>query len=351
MTPTALPALPGVPVWVLSLGALAALVTGGVLLERAAFVVAHALLRRTRATWDERLLAHLRPAFTLLWCLVLVRAGLAVLTLGPMVAARTMALLKPLGVIAVLWVLVRSVTFVQRELEGTAWLDARPGMRSLLPLGSRILRVVFVVLAGLAIASALGYNVTGVLAGLGIGGIAIAFGAQKTVEHLFGSISLASDQPMRVGDYIRAGAWEGTVEAIGLRSTRLRTLDRTLVTIPNGKMAEMEIESLSARDRFRLDTVLTLPYGTTAETLQQVMTALRAYLRAHPRLWPDVQRVAFQALGSHSLDVRVLCFFETTDLDEFNALREEALLAIMAIVEQAGASFAFPTRTIEIKRG
>ncbi len=340
----------GVPGWVVGTGALVALLAGGVVLERVMYLALHALLRRTQVTWDERLLTHLRPAFVLLWCLVLVRAGLPWVEAAPAVEARVVALLRPLGIVGLLWLLVRTVVFGQREVEGTAWLAQRPGMRSLLPLGSRLLRALFVVLAGLAVASALGYPVTTVLAGLGIGGIAVAFGAQKTVEHLFGSIALASDQPMRVGDTIRVGPWEGEVEAIGLRSTRIRTMDRTLVTIPNGRMAEMEIESLTARDRFRFDTVLTLEYGTPSATLRAVLEALRAYLEGHPRVWPEMVRVRLQALGDHSLDIRVLCWFETTDVAEFHALREEALLRMLAIIEGAGASLAYPTQTIALRK-
>jgi MscS family membrane protein len=208
---------------------------------------------------------------------------------------------------------------------------------------------VFVAVGGLvATLAALGYPVATVLAGLGIGGLALAFGAQKTIENLFGSISLAADQPFRVGDFVKVGAFTGNVERIGMRSTCIRTLDRTVVTIPNGQLADMQIEDFAPRDRIRFAATLTLVYGTSEAQVRRVLTEIEALLRANPKVWPNPV-AKLLAFSPSSLDVEVQCWFATSDYDEFRELRQEALLGIMRIVAEAGTSLA-PTQTLHVAR-
>ena len=154
-----------------------------------------------------------------------------------------------------------------------------------------------VALGGLAIVAAVGYPIGTVLAGLGIGGLALAFGAQKTIENVFGSIALAIDQPFRIGDFVKVEDFVGTVESIGVRSTRIRTLDRTIISMPNGKVADQRVESFETRDRMRLATTLSLTYGTTRSQMEQVLAGLDQVLRTHPRIWPDGITVSFKDLG------------------------------------------------------
>jgi MscS family membrane protein len=196
--------------------------------------------------------------------------------------------------------------------------------------------------------SQLGYPVASLLAGLGLGGLALALAAQKTVEHLFGSLSLAVDQPFRVGDFVRVEDFVGTVEDIGLRSTRFRTLDRTVVSIPNGRVADMRLESLTARDRMRLVCTVGVVYGTSSTQLREVLAGLESVLRSHPRIWPDTVVVRFKELAASSLDIEVMAWFETPDWSEFQLIRQDVLLQFLEVVERAGTSFAFPTRTIHL---
>jgi MscS family membrane protein len=199
-----------------------------------------------------------------------------------------------------------------------------------------------------SVLSQLGYPVAGLIAGLGVGGLALALAAQKTVENLFGSVSLAVDQPVRIGDFVKVEDFVGTVEAIGLRSTQFRTLDRTLVTIPNGRLADMRLESFTARDRIRLACTVGLVYGTTGAQVRDVLAGLTGVLRAHPRIWPDAVGVRFKELASWSLDIEVMAWFQTSDWSEFQAIREEILLDFIDVVERAGTGFAFPTRTVHV---
>ncbi|HET8733318.1 MAG TPA: mechanosensitive ion channel family protein, partial [Anaeromyxobacteraceae bacterium] len=199
-----------------------------------------------------------------------------------------------------------------------------------------------------AVLDSLGFQVASLLAGLGIGGIAVAFGAQKTVENVFGSLAIGVDQIFRVGDTVKVEDFVGTVERIGMRSTRFRTPDRTVITIPNGKLSDMRTETFAARDRIRLFTNLGLTYGTTAAQLREVVAGIEGALRSHPKVFPEGIGVRFSAFQESALNVEVMAYFQTLDWDEFSAIRTELYLRFMEIVERAGTSLAFPTRTVHL---
>jgi MscS family membrane protein len=230
------------------------------------------------------------------------------------------------------------------------WARAYPASRALVPLGSRITRVGVVGIALVALLAELGYPVASLIAGLGIGGLAVALAAQKTLENMFGAFSIGVDQPFRVGDHIKVETVEGTVESIGLRSTRVRTPDRTVVTIPNGKLADMRIESLAARDRIRLHARFGLVHATRSEQLRAVLAGIEARLRAEPRIWPSDLVVGLKQISETSLELEVVAWFEVDDL-EFRRIRQEVLLAIMEIVEKSGTRFALQAAPVTTGSG
>jgi MscS family membrane protein len=168
------------------------------------------------------------------------------------------------------------------------------------------------------------------------------------MENLFGAFSIGADQPFREGDFVRIEDFVGTVEHIGLRSTKVRTLDRTLITVPNGRLAEMRLESFSARDRIRLACTIGLVYETSAGQMREVLAGLERVLREHPKIWPDAVVVRFMAFGASSLDIEVMAWFQTSDWGEFQAIRQDVLIDFMDVVERARTGFAFPTRTIHL---
>lgn len=199
-------------------------------------------------------------------------------------------------------------------------------------------------------ADRLGVPVYGVVAGLGVGGLAIALAARPSVENLIGGMSLFADKPIRVGDFCKYGDMQGTVEAIGLRSSRLRGPDRTLTTIPNAAMARMPIVNLTQRDRMLLKAVIGLRCETTPENLRYVLVKLRELLLGHPRVHPEPARARFIGFGASSLDIEVFAYVMTRDSAEFLGIQEEILLRIMDVVEESGAAFAFPSQTLYIGR-
>lgn len=213
---------------------------------------------------------------------------------------------------------------------------------SVLPLGRQVLKLTIFLIAILAVLNAWGYNTNAILAGVGVGGIAVALAAQKTIEDLFGGVSVISDRPVLVGDVCRFGDRTGTVMHIGLRSTRIRTPDRTVVSIPNGQFATMTLENISGRDKIWFHPTISLRRDTTSEQLLRVLASLREILTGHPKVETGPIPVRFVGVGAYSLDVEVMCYVKTTDFDEFLAVQQELLLRILQAVEQAGTRLAVP---------
>jgi MscS family membrane protein len=213
---------------------------------------------------------------------------------------------------------------------------------SVLPLGRQVLKLCLFLVAILGVLSVWGYNTTAILAGLGVGGIAIALAAQKTIEDLFGGVSLIGDRPVLVGDVCRFGDRTGTVMHIGLRSTRIRTPDRTVISVPNGQFSSMALENISGRDKIWFHPTLNLRRDTTSDQLLRVLSSFREILAGHPRVETGKMPVRFIGVGPYSLDVEVVAYVTTLDYDEFVALQQELLLKMLQAVEHAGTGLAVP---------
>jgi MscS family membrane protein len=303
---------------------------------------------RTPSRWDDRLLARtVGPARFAFW-LALLRVGAPFLLLYAPAEERAHDILRGLFLANILWFCWRIVDVMAELSWDSPWSHQHPGSRALIPLARRAGKAVVSVAAVILFLSALGYPVTSLIAGLGLGGLAFALASQKTVENLFGAFSLGIDQPFREGDFVRVEELVGTVESLGLRSTKIRTLDRTLVSFPNGKLAEMRLETFAARERLRLACTVGLVYETTEAQMRAVLAGLEQTLREHPKIWSESVTVCFKELAASSLDIEIMAWFTTSDWAEFQAIRQEVLLSFMKVVESAGTSFAFPTRTVHL---
>jgi MscS family membrane protein len=320
----------------------------GALLGRVTRSVLSRVASRTAPSWHEALQERSPGPFVLAWTVVLCVLLLPFLDLAPSAHAVVAKILHSGLVLAGFWMLFRIVDIGARVASRMEWATAYPASRSLVPLGSRVLKVAIVAIAIVGTLAQFGYPVASLVAGLGIGGLAFALAAQKTVENLFGAFSLGVDQPFREGDFVKIEDFVGTVEAIGLRSTRVRTLDRTLISIPNGKLAELRIESYTARDRLRLACALRLVLETTSEQMRTVLAGLEGVLRAQPKIWPDAVVVRFTGFGDSSLTVEVMAWFLTQDWNEFQTIRQDVLLEFMRVVEAAGTRLAVPTHTVHV---
>ena len=210
----------------------------------------------------------------------------------------------------------------------------------------RAAKIAIVIFGIIAILGAIGVDITTGLAALGIGGLALALGAQKTIENFVGSVTLITDQPIRVGDFCKVGDTLGTVEKIGMRSTRIRTLDRTLITIPNGEFSSSKIENYAHRDRFWFHPTIGLRYETTPDQIRYLLVELRSILYAHPMVTSDPARVRFTTLGADSINLEIFTYVKVSTFDEFLEVKEDLLLRIMDVVNESGTGFAFPSQTI-----
>ncbi|HEX7958542.1 MAG TPA: mechanosensitive ion channel family protein, partial [Terriglobales bacterium] len=251
-------------------------------------------------------------------------------------------------VVGLAWLVVRVINrwgerARLRSLAGTGYRNG-----SLILLGQRIFNVFVLIVGTLIILAILGVNVTAAVAGLGIGSIAIAFAAQKTLENLLGGISILGDQVIRVGEMCRVGEDIGRVEDISLRSTRIRTLAGTLLSVPNGQLANMNLENISRRKKTLFEAKFGLRSQTSPEQLRSVLEQIRAVLLAHPKVDPDLARVHFIEFGEYSLEIEIECLIRTGSRAEFLAIREGLLLQIMELIAAARLEFATPARILHM---
>lgn len=257
-------------------------------------------------------------------------------------------LLYVLLLVGLLWLLLRLVDVVDRHLLRRV-MPGGPAGRPSISLGRRALRAAAFLLVLILALPAFGVNVTATLAGLGIGGLVLAFAAQKSLENVFAGFAILVDKPLTVGDTCRIGGQLGEVEDITLWATRLRTNERTVVSIPNGAVMAGQIENLTRRDKFWFHPTVGLDYGTTPAQMQQILEAIRALMVADPRVETDGSRARFARLAASSVDIDVYAYVRAESYAEFLGVQEELLLRILGIVEQAGASVAFPTQTVHVR--
>ena len=259
-------------------------------------------------------------------------------------------LVRIILIIGIAWLVWKTIAWAADRIRSRAASHGGSENASLTILGQRILRSLVFIAAVLTILSSLGVDTTTALAGLGIGGIAIAFAAQKTLENLFGGVSVLGDRVISVGDVVKVGDTLGTIEDISLRSLRIRTMERTQVSIPNGALATMNVENLTRRDKLLFRTTIGLRYETTPDQLRFVLAEIRKMLYAHPVVEDDTCRVRFLDFGESALNLEIFSYLQTTDLPSYLAVREDLLLRIMDIVQAGGTSLAFPSRTLYLSR-
>jgi MscS family membrane protein len=214
------------------------------------------------------------------------------------------------------------------------------------PFVRKALRVFIVILAGIMVIQNLGYSTSGLLASLGIGGMALAFASKDALSNVFGSLMIIFDRPFKIGDMVIADKMEGIVEEVGFRSTKIRTRDRSLISVPNNIIANMPIDNITLSNRRRIRMTIGVTYTSTPQQLRDLTARIRSLLRQHPGIDDEGIQVSFTDFGASSLDVLIQCFTLTANWQEYMDLREEVCLQIMEIVKELELSFAFPSRTV-----
>jgi MscS family membrane protein len=247
---------------------------------------------------------------------------------------------------AIVWMLILSASWGGQYIRQRLRSRNLTGAASMLRLASWGINLLIIFAGVLVTLRYFAVDPTAALAGLGVGGIAVALAAQKTLENIIGGASLIFDQAVRVGDALKVGDTMGTVDDIGLRSIRIRTLDRTVVSVPNGQIANMSLENFSSRDKFWFHHVFGLRHETTSAQMRSVIDGIRTLLVGHSRVDHDSVRVRFLRVSSFSLDVDVFAYFFARDWSHFLEIQEELLFCLLKIVQQAGALIALPSQTM-----
>lgn len=252
--------------------------------------------------------------------------------------------------VSLTWIITRLVDFFGLILIRRAERTETKTDDQFIPYFKSGLKIIIVTLGIFFILGAIfKVNVVALVGGLGIGGLALALASKESVENLFGSVTIFFDKPFSVGDQVKVGNVEGFVENIGLRSTRIRTLERSLLTIPNKKMIDAESENLTLKTMSRARFYISLTYGTTAEQIKNITKDIHSFIDSHK----DIREnpiVKFAEFNSSSLDILVVYFVLTNEIEDYISVKEEVNFKIMEIVQKHGSSFAFPSTSVYIEK-
>lgn len=305
------------------------------------------LAARTATTLDDKLFPALEGPVKALIVVIGTVAALKVLKLSESADA-TLGYASTMAFsLVVFWMFLRTFNTVLDHLQELARAK-QLGLAPFMPWIKKALLTVVFVFGVLLIAQSLGADVKAFLAGLGLGGLAFALAAQDTIANVFGSVVVAIDQPFRIGEFVRIGTTVGMVEDMGLRSTKIRALDRSLVVIPNKTVAGEMITNLARFDGRRVEQVLGLTYDTTAAQMEEIVAEFRRLLLAEAEIDPTSVICTFRDYGASSLDIWIVYVVKDPDFHRHLALRQRLNLAFMRAVEARGLSFAFPTQTVHV---
>jgi len=306
------------------------------------------ILRITRVRADHYILTLTGPLR--IFILALATWTISVVTRSILVNLLWTYAALALTIIGAIWLAVSLIDMMVKR-KHTQWAGTPSGRVAMLQLIGKLSKALTVIVGLLVVLYIAGINITAVLTGLGIGGIALAFAAQKTLENLFGGIMIISDQPIRVGDFCKAGAYTGTVVTIGLRSTYIRTPERTIVSIPNGQLAVMSLENFALRDKIFLHHMINLHPETTSTQLTLVLEGIRKILREYPKVEASTMQVNFIKFADSALVLELNAYVEETVYETFTEIQEQILINIMNIIEASGTSIAVPLQAAGLLPG
>lgn len=251
-----------------------------------------------------------------------------------------------LFIISAFWILLRIIDFIAHVFKYKALFSLSKSDDQMVPFIKELSKIITVIFAFFVIlGTVFNLNIATIIAGLGIGGIAVALAAQDSLQNLLGSFTIFADKPFLVGDLVRIDKFEGTVEKVGFRSTVIRTLDKTLVIIPNKKMVDSPLENLSLRNLRRVKFKIGLRYDTSAEVIRKICEEVQKVVNDHPVTNEDTL-VTFDSFGDSILNIQVLYFISIVDYNDYMRIRQDLNYKIMAIVKVNGADFAFPSQTV-----
>ena len=312
------------------------------LLSRLFLFIFTPVVHRFAESLQSYRLATLTDPLRLLISLAVFRGVMELVTPSALLRDYLIKLLVFLFTLGLAALLMRVVDLASTQFLGRLSPSERTLSYSVLPLGVRMIRICIFLIAIIFILASWGYNTNALLAGLGVGGLAVALAAQKTIENLFGAISLISDRPVLVGDVCQFGGQTGTVEDIGLRSTRIRTPDRTVVTIPNSVFSAMTLENFSRRDRIWFHPTLHIRRDTAPDKVLEMIEAVTKILTSYPSVQPAEIPVRFTKITDYSLDLDIFAYVMTSDYNEYLRVQSALLLKFLEASQQHGVAWSLP---------
>ncbi|MEX0326402.1 MAG: mechanosensitive ion channel family protein [Puniceicoccaceae bacterium] len=320
------------------------------LLTKTLFASLKRLAARTRWEHDDRFLEALEKPTSSFILILGIYLAIVVLPLDEEWMEVVDTLFRGISIFIVFWGLFRLADVLVDVMASVSSASGNDSFRGFGNLVKKSLRVFIIIVGVVMVIDNLGYNIGGILATLGIGGAAFAFAAKDTIANLYGSIALALDRPFRVGDWIQVGSVvDGDVEEIGLRSTKVRTWPKTVISIPNAVLANEMINNWSRMPKRRIKQVVGVTYETSPDTMAAIVEGIREVLRTDEGVNQDFILVNWTDFGSSSLDILVYYFTTTTKWLEHMDIRQRINVKIAKVVDAHGSSVAFPTRTLYLE--
>ena len=321
------------------------------LLSWPVFYLVGLLLSRLFSSPEREIYPLVKNVFTgpLVLISMLLVSQSVIVKLGAGAYAQEVMKAQTLNTIAVVWVFWAILNLFKKYQQKKLEAVGRPGAAKLMQPLTTLFKILALVFGLLFWLNNMGVNITTVLAGLGVGGLAVALALQKPLEDMMGALTIFTQAPIRVGDFVRYGAETGTVEDIGLRTTRLRTLTNTVVSIPNARIASVESENLSYRTKIRYWPTLRLRYDTSPEQIKSVLNGIREVLEKHEQVYEDPVRVRFTDFDDDAILIKINSFVKTTDFTEFLEVAEDLNFQVMEVVRSSGAAFALPGKSIYLE--
>ena len=305
------------------------------------------LSKRTENFYDDRIISALKHPIRFLFVIVAFHVFFLLIYKESIFIKNV---LDTLVVYTLFWAILNTVEAL-KELTYAATSKFNPDLSK--EMGNFIIAILKILVAGIGLAAILtvwGINVTALIASLGLGGLAFALAAKDTASNLFGSFALLADKSIRIGEWVKVGGVEGVVEDVGMRTTKIRSFEKTLITVPNQLLANQPIENFSRRGIRRIKMHIGLTYGTTSEQLLKIKADIEAMLRNHDGIsQKDSLMVYFDSFGDSSLNIFVYCFTATANWAKYLEIREDVHVKIMQIVEANGSGFAFPSQSIYVE--
>lgn len=312
--------------------------------------IALSIVKKTSSKFDDELVDSLKKPFDFLFIIIGAKFAIDILNLDGDIEHFLNQFIRSGFIVVLFWGFLNILTTIAANIHKV---KNRFGDKISVDVANFIIKSIrffIIILGAIAVLQEWGFNVSGFLASMGLVGMAFALAAKDTAANLFGSLVIFTDKPFKVGDWIMTPAVEGTIEIIGIRSTKVRTFAQALVTVPNATLANSAILNWSAMGKRRIKMNIGITYDTPGSTVEKIIKDIKNMLENNEDIHQETIHIYFSEFAASSLNIFCYYFTKTTNWGEFMKVREETYLEIMKIVEKNGTSFAFPTQTLHIEK-